>query len=82
MSDLKIKELEALVIKYITEILKLDDYELTLDSSIDNVQNWDSIAHIDILLKFEETFGKQFDIEDIAKIKSVKDWIALLLKHT
>lgn len=45
--------------------------EITDDLSPDSVENWDSITHMDLCAKFEETFDISLDVEDIAEMETI-----------
>lgn len=42
------------------------------DASTTNLENWDSINHMNLVLAMEEEFNVVFDDEEIVKITSLK----------
>jgi len=40
--------------------------------SQDDVENWDSLAHVTLILSLESAFGVQFDPEEAQTLTSVK----------
>ena len=46
---------------------------LSIESTPDDIEAWDSLAHINIIVACEEEFGIKFDIRDITSIKGVDD---------
>jgi len=46
---------------------------LTIDTSPDDIEDWDSFAQVTIVLACESAFQIKFDLNDIAKIKNVGD---------
>jgi acyl carrier protein len=55
--------------------LALGDPRIEIDSSatVDNVDGWDSFAHINLVLAIEEEFGVEFDAVEISSMTSVKN---------
>ena len=50
------------------------------DSSSTNLDNWDSINHMNLVLAFEEEFNIVFDDEEIVQITSLNSIEATLAK--
>lgn len=46
---------------------------LTRETTADDIEDWDSLAQINIIVSCESEFGVKFDLNDIAGIKSVGD---------
>jgi len=50
--------------------------------SRDQLENWDSLTHIEIVFMVEEAFDVRFSEEEIAKLRSLEDFIGILqVKH-
>ena len=63
-----------------TKVFKNKSLKLTLNSSATNIKNWDSLAHINIVLNIERMFKIKFKISEIAELKNVGEMIDLVLK--
>lgn len=65
------------IIEKICEILKefFDNDEITIDekSSAKDVEGWDSLANVQIMLSIEDEFGVNFDLDDMVKFKCIGD---------
>lgn len=48
------------------------------DTQQSDIEEWDSINHLSLILALEETFGKKFSIEQIEASKSVRQILAFL----
>jgi len=61
-----------------------DDGSLTLrpDLTADEVENWDSLTHIDMITAVEHEFAIRFTTGDVSSMKNVGDLIALIQKKT
>jgi acyl carrier protein len=68
MSDRSIGKVAALV----AETLGVPAARVTAGSSIDNLPEWDSEAHMDICLAFEARFGIALDMDAIGEMTSVQ----------
>ncbi len=63
---------ESDVIKIIGNALKLENIELNEDSSVDNIDEWDSLGHLGVLVALDKAFdGKIASIKEIATADSV-----------
>ena len=70
---------EGEIIAVLENALELEEIHLTIDSSVDDFQEWDSLGHLAILVALDELFsGKIGDIEEMATANSVKKIIRLL----
>ena len=45
----------------------------------DDVDGWDSLAHVRLMLTVERSFGVKFTAAEIGRMKNVGDLVALLL---
>lgn len=52
--------------------------EILVESSQENVSEWDSMHQLSIAFEIESEFGVSLEPEEIALMKSVKDIVALL----
>jgi acyl carrier protein len=57
--------------KLVGEILEVDEISLTPETTADDVPGWDSVAHVNILVTVEATFGVRFDASEISNLSSV-----------
>lgn len=76
------KILSDRVFSLLAVILDIDREALTLESSPDTLEEWDSIKHMDIILALEEEFGIQFRDEEIVKISSVSELMQSIIAKT
>jgi acyl carrier protein len=73
---------KAEILRGLTEICRevLDDDSLVLtpDTSADDVENWDSMSHISIIVAAEQKFGVKFRTAEVEELKSVGDFVDLI----
>lgn len=53
--------------------LVLDDLSLTDDTTAEDVEEWDSIAHVTLMFAIEQEFGIEFHGEEFARFTNVGD---------
>ena len=61
-------------------VFKIPKNEIYEDSSPDNIENWDSLSHMKLVLALEEEFNVKFRDEEIIEIQNFK-LIELVLQN-
>lgn len=59
------------VIARVSQVIKVPDGELDVDSGLGTVQNWDSLSHATLVLVLEEAFDICFDFDELDQIVTV-----------
>lgn len=59
-----------------------DDEDLIIseDMNSDDIDDWDSLAHIQIIVKTEKAFNVKFTVDEINSLEKVGDFIDLIAK--
>ena len=60
------------------DILDQPDLTLTRASNASNVEDWDSLAHINLLTTIEKHFKIKFALGELQELKNVGDMIDLI----
>lgn len=60
------------------DILEIPAGEFNPDCSTENVANWDSVHHLDLVLALEQEFGLQFEPEEIDQMSSMGQILSIL----
>jgi acyl carrier protein len=60
------------------EVFDEDSIEVTPRLSADDVDGWDSLAHIRLILTIEKVFKVKFTTSEIGKLENVGDLVALI----
>jgi acyl carrier protein len=57
-----------------------DDDELAVDrvTSADDVEGWDSLMHVTLLVNMEKAFGVKFTSSQVASLKNVGELVDLI----
>jgi len=64
------------------EIFDDDSLKLTMDTTADDIDQWDSFNHINILVAAETRFGVKFKTAEIEGLKNVGEFVHLIEKKT
>lgn len=59
------------VIQIVSQVMGVPEQEIGDESSINTVEVWDSLKHMNLVLALEEEFGVQFSDEKIVEMLSV-----------
>lgn len=59
------------------EVFDDDELELKPEMTADDVDGWDSLAHIRLILSVQKAFGVKFSPVEMNRLKNVGDLIAL-----
>lgn len=70
--------MEERIIKIVAEILEMEPEKIDINMQQEDVEEWDSLAHIRIIAEIEEQLGKNIDIDKVVEIHSIKDLITLV----
>ena len=54
------------------DILEVSLDQITPQSSSENIETWDSVHHLNLILAFEQEFGIQLEPEEIDQMNNVE----------
>ncbi|HEX3945985.1 MAG TPA: acyl carrier protein [Rhizomicrobium sp.] len=60
--------------------LKLRGDEYRADLKIGDIEQWDSVAHLDLMAEIELEFGVRFDLDEITTLTSLPELLSRLEK--
>lgn len=64
------------------DVLDLEDLTISRATSAPEVDGWDSLAHINIIVAMEKDFGVRFALGELEELKNVGDMVDLVIKKT
>jgi acyl carrier protein len=64
----------------IIEALKLRSEEYRPDLRIGDIEQWDSVAHLDLMSEVEREFGVRFNLDEITSLTSLPELLSRLEK--
>ncbi len=58
-----------------------DDEELVIvdETNSKDIEDWDSIEHINLVIAMEKRFGLKFDISEVGKLANVGEMVDLIV---
>ena len=58
-----------------------DDEDITVNDSTtaDDIEDWDSLEHINLVVAVEKCFGVKFNMGEVAKLKNVGEMMDMIL---
>lgn len=61
------------IIEIIAGVLKVDVAQVSLESGVGDIPNWDSLAQLTILQSVQDEFDVEFEPEEMMDIENVGD---------
>ncbi len=60
------------------EVFDDDDIAINRETTARDVEGWDSLMHVTLLINIEKAFGIKFSSSEVARLKSVGDLLDLI----
>lgn len=77
---------KAMILEKLTGIFRIvfEDPALVItpQTTAGDVTNWDSLAHVQLIMSVEKAFGLRFPLGELQAMKNVSDLIASIEKKT
>jgi acyl carrier protein len=61
-----------------TDVFGDEDLKLTPQLTADDVDEWDSLTHIRLVISVEKAFGVKFSASEIGALKNVGEFVQLI----
>lgn len=68
----------AKVTELLESVLDADSLVLTEQTTAEDVEDWDSVNHVRLLIAIENELGFRFDTEEVEKFKNVGDLVDMI----
>jgi acyl carrier protein len=75
-------QIYARLTEIFTNVFDDDSIELTPELAAKDVDGWDSLAHIRLILTIEKAFKIKFTTTEIGKLENVGELVALIKART
>ena len=62
----------------VVSVLKHENFEMRDDLTAADVDGWDSLTHMTIITKIEESFNTKFKLKELNKLKNMGTLIELI----
>lgn len=63
------------------DVFDSDEIVLNEDTVSSDIQDWDSLEFVNIIVAVMETFKIKFSIEDLKKLKNIGELVTLILER-
>ena len=60
------------------DVFEDDELHVGRETTADDVEAWDSLMHVTLLINVEKAFGVRFTSSEVARLKSVGDLLDLI----
>ena len=64
------------------DVFDIDELELTSETTAEDVEEWDSLSHVRLVVAVERQFGFKFKNAEIESLKTVGDLVRLIEEKT
>ena len=64
------------------EVFDLDDVVVTRNTVADDIEEWDSLEHINLISAVESTFNMKFKMKEVSTMKNVGEMIDIIAERT
>jgi acyl carrier protein len=76
------QEIYARLNEVFRDVFDEDTIEVTPELSAKDVDGWDSLTHIRLVLTVEKAFKIKFSTSEVGKLRDVRDLVALIMIKT
>ena len=74
-------EFVARLTEIFREELDKEDLDITMQTIQSDIEDWDSLAHVRIVMGIERAYNIQLDVAEIEKINSVRGFYEAVTRH-
>lgn len=60
------------------DVFDLDDVDLDDDTTADDIEEWDSLEHINLIEAVEKEFGMKFKMGEVSTMKNVGEMVKII----
>lgn len=64
--------------KVFRDIFDDESIELFDEMTADDIEDWDSLMHVNLVVSIEQEFNIKFTIEEVMKVKNVGEFIIMI----
>jgi acyl carrier protein len=78
----KMSDTLSKVTEVFCDVFDDDEIELELQTTAEDVDAWDSLMHVTLMLNIEKAFGVRFASSEVAGLKNIGELVALIDSKT
>ncbi|MFP3154169.1 acyl carrier protein [Lachnospiraceae bacterium ZAX-1] len=68
--------------KVFREVFDDDTITVTDVTTAGDIEDWDSLEHINLVVAWEEEFGIKFSMSEVTRMKNVGEAVDIIMKRT
>lgn len=76
------EEIMSVTAEVFREVLDNDSIQLTRDTTANDIEEWDSLSHVELIVAIERMFKIKFQLEDVKPLKNVGEFIDAIERKT
>lgn len=76
------EEIKSKFTEILRDVLDNDSLEVTRETTAANYPDWDSLAHINIIVATESQFGIKFNLDELKSFRTVGDMLDMIETKT
>lgn len=57
-----------------------EDLQVSMETTAQDIEEWDSLMHISLIVSVENTFQIKFSMEEVAEMKNVGEMVKMILE--
>jgi len=62
------------------DIFDEEDLKISNETTAEDIEDWDSLAHINLVVAIEEEFNVKFALGELQSLKNVGEMVELIIK--
>ncbi len=74
-------EMDEKLRQLLSDVFGVGGKEITESSTANDIDTWDSIKHLQLVIALEQSYGVELDTDEISNLRSVKDIVECLRSH-
>lgn len=64
-----------------SEVFDDESIKVNDNTTVDDIEDWDSLAHLTLVSSVEEAFSIEFNLDEISKFKNVGEMMTSIENH-
>ncbi len=77
---------KTMILQKLTQVFKdvfdLDEVVLTVNTTADDIEEWDSLEHINLISAVESTFKMKFKMKEVSTMKNLGEMIDIIAERS
>ena len=66
------------LVKLLSDVFEIKENEITIDLVKDDIDSWDSLKQMDLVLSIENNYDISLEMEEIGKMSSLKSIVEII----